>query len=88
MARILHRPSHQWSHENECDKCKSVTLYDHDDLDYDRFKISGYWFDDSAVCEDRYFLECPVCSHYAFIAPEDVPEVLKIYIGEKQKKSK
>lgn len=85
MAKVINRKSPHFHRIITCEKCESKTQYNKNDLERDRFKISGYHFDGTAVCESRYFLTCPVCKKYEFIPDNNISEVVKIFVRENGK---
>lgn len=84
MPRLIEdrsRVSDDFPCEVECSSCNSKLLIDLADLEYSRWKVGGYWFDDSAVIEAKYTFKCPACGAEA--NGNEFPEVM-IPVGTRQ----
>ena len=60
--------------ELRCEKCESLIKVELSDLEYGRWKVRGYWFNDSAVIEGHISWACPACGHGGnFVDANTVP---------------
>lgn len=83
--KILIQPETKWKKCFDCPVCDTRFEANQDDVDYDEFKISGYFFDDSAVCEGQWFVTCPTCSNIIFVsAAYELPYLVKRKIKEQK----
>jgi len=68
--------SASWPREVTCTGCNAGLRIDLDDLEFGRWKVNGYHFDGSAVCEGKYTFRCPVCGRQANgneVSAEEIP---------------
>ena len=87
--KILKTPDSSWSSEKlVCQRCSTVFEADEEDLDYDLWKTSGYWFNNSAVTEMRFCVKCPMCDDsWVRIDENDIPILLRDkLIADRRKK--
>jgi hypothetical protein len=64
--KMLHPPPKPKPIHTDCPKCKCVLEIEHDDWEVDSFKVSGYHFDGTAVCKDRWYVNCVNCEQIIF----------------------
>lgn len=64
---ILREPNRQWSFVFHCTNCDTKAKAEVADVEKDEFKVSGYWFDGSAVSETRFYVNCPSCRALHFV---------------------
>lgn len=75
---IVSVPDQTWSDQLTCTRCGTVFNANQDDLDYDLWKTSGYWFNDTAVTESRFTVKCPSCpDNWIWVQDEDIPILLR-----------
>lgn len=65
MKVVTNALSDLWPQVIACAGCSSRLEVTLDDVRRSGWKISGYHFDGSAECEDRWTVRCPVCGHEA-----------------------
>lgn len=61
VVEDLSRASDDFPMERDCAGCGSKLRIDLSDLEYSKWKVGGYWFDDSAVVKGLYTFKCPAC---------------------------
>ena len=87
--KILNVPDQSWSAVLECDRCHTKFEADESDLDYDVWKTSGFWFDQSAVTENRFSVKCPSCpDSWVRVQDGDVPVLLQDRLREGLRKKR
>jgi hypothetical protein len=59
----LSRTSPNFPLSATCTKCASIVEVELSDVEYDRYKTGGYWFNDTAVVEGRFTFDCAACGH-------------------------
>jgi len=74
--KIIKVPDQTWEQQFTCFRCVTVFLANQDDLDYDSWKVSGYHFTGTAVCEMKLHVACPSCNHLSPVAEDDIPILL------------
>lgn len=75
--KIISVPDSTWQKRLTCERCKTVYEADQDDLDYEQWKTSGYWFNDTAVTEMHYSVKCPSCNVWEWIDDKEIPVLLR-----------
>lgn len=68
----LPKPHSDWHQEHVC-MCGTHFEFNLDDLDYAEWKVSGYHFDGTAVCEWRLTVNCPGCGNTFHVKDNWVP---------------
>lgn len=74
--KIISVPNETWEQEFTCERCTTVFVAEPDDLDYDSWKVSGYHFTGTAVCEMRLYVFCPSCNVRSRVDEESVPVLI------------
>lgn len=71
-----------WVYPFRCDKCGTEAIGDANDLHTASFKVSGYHFAGTAVCEDKFYFLCPnpICGDftYVFVDTDQIPTGLRL----------
>ena len=89
MTKIVSVPDQSWSDELTCPRCATVFEADQDDLDYDMWKTSGYWFNQTAVTEPRFTVQCPSCPDtWVRIKDEEIPVLLRDALVQKKREKR
>lgn len=66
--KVISAPSAEsWCWRFRCKSCGTKAEAGAADLEHDRFKTSGNFFDGSAVVETRYYVNCPGCQALVFV---------------------
>ena len=56
---IVKQPAQEWSARFTCRRCGTEFRADQGDLQVDGFKVSGAHWNGTAVCVDKFFVQCP-----------------------------
>jgi hypothetical protein len=81
--KILEQPDSTWSAILTCERCGTVVEVDQDDVKLGNYKTSGMFFNGSAVCEPRWYVECPNDREDIFVPADDIPVLLRDAVKER-----
>ena len=59
----------KWKDRLRCGHCKTRFEVVAADIEKDKFKVSGYHFNGTAVIKLRFYALCPVCNKPCFLDP-------------------
>jgi hypothetical protein len=62
----------EWTLSFTCVKCQTESRASRYDLEADEFKVSGYFFDGTDVCERKLYVTCPACSQPYMLNSDEV----------------
>jgi hypothetical protein len=66
-----------WSKTTQHEACRITLKIELADVHRAAFKVSGYHFAGTAVCEERFYVHCPDCNGYIFIPGHELDELAK-----------
>lgn len=73
-------PPEGWSIANACDQCRRVLEIGPEDVQRGGFRVSGFFFNDTAVVEQKWYFDCPKCGYPTFLDEGSLPEELRLWI--------
>lgn len=81
---VISTPEPTWEWDFTCMRCSSELRATLVDLELDGFKVSGAFWNDTAVCEDKIYVTCVVCSATNFVPKVATDTIPFIFLPKKK----